>query len=116
MQPTTPLRPGDVVTAPTRGVVAAKRRPGVVISTDLYHAHHPNDVLVAFVTTQLRHATTPTDYVLLDWAAAGLRAPSAVRIYVETVANDATLTVIGHLSDRDWQEVQARLRLALAVP
>jgi hypothetical protein len=24
--------------------------------------------------------------------------------------------VIGHLSDRDWQEVQARLKLALAVP
>jgi len=32
------------------------------------------------------------------------------------VGDDGTLPPIGHLSDRDWQQVQARLKLALAVP
>jgi mRNA-degrading endonuclease toxin of MazEF toxin-antitoxin module len=107
------LKPGDVVIAWTRGALAAKRRPTVVVSTDLYGAHHP-DVIVALVTSQLRQATTPTDHVLQDWAAAGLHSPSAVRAYLETVVANNTVR-IGRLSDRDWQEVQARLRLALAV-
>src|SRR5437899_1453658 len=108
MQPPT-LKPGDVVIAYTRGILAAKRRPTVVVSTDLFLAHHP-DVTVAFVTTQMHQATTPTDYILKDWAAAGLRQPSVVRMFLETVVAADTVH-IGRLSDRDWQEVQARLRL-----
>jgi mRNA-degrading endonuclease toxin of MazEF toxin-antitoxin module len=113
MQPPT-LAPGDIVSAMTRGALAAKRRPTVVISTPLYQATHGRDLIVALVTTQLHQATTPTDYVLQDWAAAGLHRPSAVRVYLETVET-AQAQWIGRLTDRDWQEVQARLRLALAV-
>jgi mRNA interferase MazF len=112
MPPTT-LKPGDVVSCKMRGVVAAKFRPGIVISTLLFQAHHP-DVIVALVTSQLHHATTATDYILQDWAAAGLRVPSAVRLYLETV-DPLLVRPIGQLTDRDWQEVQARLRLGLAV-
>jgi len=108
------LQPGDVVVADFVGATGVKRRPSVVVSTDLYHTHHP-DVVLGALTTQLSAATTPTDYVLQDWAAAGLRAPSAFRAYLGTRLA-ATVHVIGHLSDRDWQEVQARLKLALAVP
>jgi mRNA-degrading endonuclease toxin of MazEF toxin-antitoxin module len=107
------LKPGDVVLAHTRGAVVAKNRPSIVLTTDLYHKLHI-DVVVALVTTQLWQATTPTDYVLQDWAAAGLHSPSAVRIYLDTTLA-ASVRRIGHLSDRDWLEVQARMRLALAV-
>jgi mRNA interferase MazF len=107
------VKPGDVVSSWFRGAAARKKRPAVVISTDLYHVHHP-DVILALVTTQLRHATTPTDYILLDWAAAGLHQPSAVRVYLD-LALAADVKLIGRLSDRDWQEIQARLRLGLAV-
>jgi mRNA interferase MazF len=107
------VKPGDVVSSLFQGAVSRKKRPAVVISTDLYHAHHP-DVILALVTRQLADATTPTDYVLLDWAAAGLHQPSAVRVYLD-LALATDVKPIGLLSDRDWQEVQARLRLALAV-
>jgi mRNA interferase MazF len=101
------------VTARLLGAVKAKRRPAVVISTDIYQANRP-DVVVAELTTQLAQAVTPTDYILQEWGTAGLRQPSAFRVYLSTIlAIDATW--IGHLSDRDWQEVQARLRLGLAV-
>lgn len=105
--------PGDVVTARLIGVARTKRRPAVVVSTDTYQASRP-DVILAEITTQVARATGPTDYVLQDWAAANLRAPSACRVFLHTLPA-ADLRPIGHLSDRDWAEVQARLRIALAV-
>ena len=108
-----PLKPGDVVTNNFMGALSTKKRPSVVISTATYHAHRP-DVMLCLLTTQIRKATAPTDYVLQDWAAAGLHKASAARCFVATMPA-ADVILIGHLSDRDWQEVQARLRLALAV-
>ncbi|MBI3923524.1 MAG: type II toxin-antitoxin system PemK/MazF family toxin [Armatimonadetes bacterium] len=107
------VKPGDIVVADFAGATGVKRRPAVVVTTDLYHSHHP-DVMLGVLTSQAATATTPTDYVLQDWAAAGLHAPSAFRAYVGTYVASA-LKIIGHLSDRDWQEVQTRLALALAV-
>jgi mRNA interferase MazF len=96
------------------GIKSAKPRPAVVVTSDAYHSHRP-DVIAALLTSQLHHATTPMDYVLQDWAAAGLHVPSAYRSFMETFEVEDVLQFIGRLSDRDWAEVQARLRLALAV-
>jgi mRNA-degrading endonuclease toxin of MazEF toxin-antitoxin module len=107
------LKPGDVVLAKLIGAVSAKYRPAVVISTDLYNSTR-SDVLVALLTTQLAEARMPTDYVLQDWGLAKLRAPTAFRLFVDTM-EAAKSRLIGHLSDRDWAEIQARLRLGIAV-
>jgi mRNA interferase MazF len=108
--------PGDVVLVDFPGADAAKNRPAVVLSTPVYHAHRP-DLIVGLLTTQLARATAPTDYLLLDWAAAGLKRATAFRSYILTL--DAKFPrpaiVIGHLSDRDWAAVQDRVRLALAL-
>ena len=72
------------------------------------------DVLLAVVTSNIAIATAPTDFVLFDWREAGLSEPSAVRIYISPRWQHQ-VTRIGHLSDADWNEVQARLRLALEV-
>ena len=105
---------GDVVTADFPGVTGIKRRPAIVVSTDTYHTHRP-DVIICLLTTQIASATAPTDYLLRDWKAAGLRRPSASRSFLATLpATD--VTPMGRLSNRDWREVQARLKLALAVP
>ena len=107
------MQPGDVVTVEFPGVRGIKRRPAVIISTNTYHQYRP-DVILALITSQVTNATAPTDYVLQDWAQAGLRRPSAVRMFLATLPT-TVVTVVGHLSNRDWQEVQQRLRLALAV-
>jgi len=86
----------------------------VVISTDLYHSVRP-DVILAVITKQVHQATAPTDYLLQDWQAAGLHVPSAFRAFLETQPATSIAKEIGKLSARDWHEVQARLRLALAV-
>jgi mRNA interferase MazF len=106
--------PGDVVTVDFVGATGVKRRPAVVVSSHLYHAHRP-DVILAVLTTQVTTATAPTDCVLQDWAAAGLRRPSAFRAYLG-MATPTAVHVIGHLSARDWAGIQACLMRALAVP
>ncbi len=105
--------PGDVVVAPFGGAEGIKMRPAVVVTTDLYHTTRP-DVLLGIITSQVAKATQPTDYVLQDWQAASLRFPSAFRAYF-TMVHSRVPRPIGRLSDRDWAEVQARLRLAIAV-
>lgn len=106
--------PGSVVNVVFHGAQQSKRRPALVVSTDIYHAARP-DVIVAILTTNVASATAATDYVLQDWVAAGLHRPSAFRAYLDCPPAHEIISVIGQLSDRDWQEVQARLRLAIAV-
>ena len=106
--------PGDVVTVDFVGATGAKRRPAVVVSSTLYHQHRP-DLVLGVLTSQVARATTPLDYLLQDWASAGLRQPSAFRAYFG-MATPASVRVIGHLSARDWEGVQACLLRAFALP
>jgi hypothetical protein len=55
------------------------------------------------------------DYLLADWRQAGLRVPTAYRSYFTMCEARDVARIVGHLTARDWAEVQARLRLALAV-
>ena len=95
------------------GAAETKVRPAVVISSDSYLVERP-DVLVGILTTKLPWKATSTDYVLQDWQPAGLRAVSCFRAYVLTI-HRSELTVIGHLSEHDWTQVQARVRTAFAI-
>jgi mRNA interferase MazF len=107
------IEAGDVVTVDFPGALGIKRRPAVVVSTHIYHTTRP-DIIFGLLTSQISGATGPTDYVLKDWASAGLRSPSAFRAFLATLPVN-NVAAIGHLSDYDWQEVQSRLRAALAI-
>ncbi len=106
------LNAGDVITSSFIGVEGAKRRPGVIVSSSLYHHHRP-DVIVALLTTKIAAAVTPLDHILQDWAEAGLYLPTAFRSYFN-MELPAGLRLIGRLSERDWQAVQACLQRTLA--
>jgi len=106
------LQAGDVVTIDFPGVRGVKRRPAIVVSTSVYHQHRP-DIIVGIVTSNVRRATTPTDYLLQDWANAGLHRPSAFRAFLATLPATAA-NRIGHCSERDWQGVLGCLEKAIA--
>ena len=95
------------------GALETKVRPTVVIASSTYLLERP-DVLVGILTTKLPKTTTSTDCVLMDWQLAGLRAESNFRAYVLTT-HRSELTVIGHLSDRDWNQVKACVRAAFVI-
>lgn len=95
------------------GVTGVKRRPTVVLSSGLYHAHRP-DIVVGLITSRAI-ASGPTDCTLQDWASAGLRVPCTFRSFFATLPPMANPVVIGRLSDADWRSVRERVRSALAV-
>lgn len=79
------ISPRIVVTVDFPGATGVKRRPALIISTDLYHRTRP-DIIIGVLTSQVSAATQPTDYILQDWSAAGLRLPTAFRTYLSTDA------------------------------
>lgn len=101
-----------MIIATLAGAVETKVRPAVVIASDTYLVERP-DVIVGILTTKIPVILGSTDYVLVDWQTAGLRAGSCFRAYVLTLHPSHT-TIIGHLSQRDWAQVKAQLRVALA--
>ncbi|MXZ11544.1 MAG: type II toxin-antitoxin system PemK/MazF family toxin [Gemmatimonadetes bacterium] len=105
------FNPGDVVVLDFPGVTGTKRRPSVVVSSSVYHASRP-DVIVGLITSQTA-VLGPTDYVLQDWSQAGLRIPSVFRSFFVTLPSATPPTLVGHLSDRDWQGVCECVRNAL---
>lgn len=75
------------------GAQETKVRPAVAIASTTY-LFERRDVLVGILTTKLPKTAATTDYILMDWRAAGLRAESCFRAYVLT-AHRSELTVIG---------------------
>ena len=106
--------PGDVVIMLHEGVQQRKFRPFVVVSSDLFHATRP-DVVLALLTSQIPPVLGPLDYALKDWTVAGLRLPTMFRAFFSTFPVAVVPNPVGKLTDVDWAEVQARLRLAMAV-
>jgi len=107
------FNPGDVVAVNFPGVTGIKRRPAVIVSSAVYHSSRP-DVIVGLITSQTAAALGPTDYLLQDWAQAGLRVPSAFRSFFATLPPATKPVLVGHLSARDWQGVRACVKAALA--
>ena len=107
---------GDVVLIPFpyTDLSASKTRPAVVVSSDIYHAAR-SELLLAYVSSQMPQANPTIDYVLIDWADAGLLKPSFVRPKVAAVEPALVVHRVGALSVRDLLEVDRRLRRAMAL-
>ena len=56
--------PGDLVVADFPGVTGVKRRPAVILSSDLYHASRP-DCILGIITSQTAAAMSPIGIQLL---------------------------------------------------
>ena len=103
------FNPGDVVVIDFPGVTGVKRRPTVVVSSAVYPASRP-DVVVGLITSQ-NIALGPTDYLLQDWALAGLRVPSVFRSFFATLPPATSPQLVGHLSEHDWRVSARALRI-----
>jgi mRNA interferase MazF len=106
------MKAGDVVWIEFPGVVQTKRRPAVVLSSPGYHATRP-DLIVGLVRSQTASATSPTDFIIHDWQAAGLRVPSAFRAFLLTLPRLAVVSTMGTLTQADRVEVAKRVKLAI---
>ena len=105
---------GDVVLIPFPFTdLSAKRvRPAVIVNAPEYQ-QNTDDIIVAQITS--RQHSLPTDYSLQDWQYAGLLRPSIVRVKLATINASLVQLRIGQLSNRDLEEVNKRLKLALGL-
>jgi mRNA interferase MazF len=116
------VRRGDVVLlqAPFTSGAGAKTRPMLVVQNDMNNARMANTILV-FITTNLSRATEPTQ-VLVDVQTpegrmSGLKQTSVVSCEnLLTVVQSDILRTIGHLPDRLMRQVDAALKVSLALP
>lgn len=90
-------------------------RPGVILSSTLYHTSEP-DLILGAITTNLAAATSPVDYVSTDWQSANLRFPSAFKPLLFTLEPSLIMHIVGKMSPPDLSAVERRVRLALELP
>lgn len=110
------LQRGDIVLIPFpyTDLSATKTRPAIIVSSDLYHRIR-SEFLLAYVSSQVTQADPDLDYVLLDWAKAGLLKQSFVRPKLAAIAPALIVHHIGKLSVRDQVAVDRCLCRALAL-
>jgi mRNA interferase MazF len=90
---------------PFTDLTGTKIRPGVVV-----HAAHPSrDCIVVPLTSQVT-SLQPGEFLLTNWAGAGLNVPSAVKRGVATVHERHVAKMIGQLAPTDAVLLDRSLR------
>jgi mRNA interferase MazF len=99
---------GDVVVVPFPFIEAAgsKRRPALVLSNR--EALEGKHAVLAMITSRKTPAW-PLDTPIRHGKAAGLRAPSKVRMKLFTLDTRLILRKAGSLAEEDWQAVASSL-------
>lgn len=106
---------GDVVLVPFpfTDQRSIKKRPALVVSSDAFHAHRSDLILMA-VTSRFRNLR-PGDVEIREWTAAGLLKPSRVKPIVTTLEKRLVLRKLGRLAGTDLQALQKSLRIVFAL-
>jgi len=86
---------------------AAKRRPALVISNELFNNQH-DQLVLAMITTTTNNVWL-SDVPLNYWQEAGLKVACHFRLKLFTLDQNMVLKTIGHLSSQDIKSVQAIL-------
>jgi mRNA-degrading endonuclease toxin of MazEF toxin-antitoxin module len=87
------------------GAIGRKRRPAVVLSTDVFNSAGIK-LIVAGITSNVSPPFRPGDTLLTDWASEGLLKPSAVRGVLATVDRADVVRKLGALTTSDFASVE----------
>ena len=95
-----------LVPFPFTNQAAVKRRPAVVVSNFAYSNVRP-DVIVMAVTSQVRANPALGEVLVVDWQAAGLLKPSAIKPIFATLEQSLVLRRLGMLDPSDQASLRA---------
>lgn len=79
---------------------SSKKRPAVILSAPRYNAERPDFIIMA-ITSQVREHSSFGDSVVVEWEAAGLLKPSAIKPVIATIEQSLTIKHSGRLEDDD---------------
>ena len=94
-----------LVRYPFSDLSSSKVRPAVVVS-----ASHPSQDILITPLTSKTSSLLPGEFVLAEWAAAGLNVATAVKRGVYTVHEGLVIKVIGQLAKDDANQLAQSLR------
>ena len=109
-----PLHFGDVILVPFpfTDQTAAKRRPAVVVSSDVYNRERSDLILLA-ITSQLQPAAIVGEATVVRWQAAGLLKPSVFKPLIATIEASLVLRKLGKLGADDVRALRSVLAAIL---
>ena len=93
---------------PFTDLSSTKKRPALVISPDKYNAM--DDLVIAFITSNLQGIERYGDYLIEQWKQAGLPLPSILRMKFATVSKDIIVKKIGHVENNDQKHISRLLQ------
>jgi mRNA-degrading endonuclease toxin of MazEF toxin-antitoxin module len=108
----------DIVSLPFPFVEGyeAKRRPGLVISTDMLHKKHSIAFVAMITTARNMQDIRPDDIQIKSLEVSGLPAPCVIRLArTHTIELASSIRKIGVLGPADRRAVTALLKSWLAV-
>lgn len=110
----TSYKPGDVVlvSIPFTDQSGAKKRPGVVVSSEAYNASTP-DVIILPITSQIRQTPVFGEFAITEWQAAGLLKPSMGKPLLASVEQSLVTRHLGKLRQSDEAALRKCLSLLL---
>lgn len=94
-----------LVRYPFSDLSSSKVRPAVVVS-----APHPSQDIIVTPLTSKTSSLLQGEFVLSEWAVAGLNVATAVKRGVYTVYESLVIKVIGQLVDTDAEQLEQSLR------
>jgi mRNA interferase MazF len=100
-----------VVPFPFTDRTATKKRPALVLSSELFNLGIGHSVMAMITTAS--HSTWPLDVGIANLADAGLKAPSIIRMKLFTIDHKLIRKKIGHLSLQDQKSVESTLQSLL---
>ena len=99
-----------LVRYPFSDLTGTKVRPAVVVNEP-----HPSEDSLIVPLTSKTDRLGAGEFVLVDWRAAGLHIPSAIKRGLYTIHDSLILKTVGRLSPRDSAQVERSLRTWLGL-
>jgi mRNA interferase MazF len=90
-----------------------RRRPAVVVSSEVHHKNRREAIIVAITSRTDR--ILADDHLIRDWGEAGLLFPSVATGIIRTIKQDMLSRRLGIMSRADMEAMDDNLRVALSL-
>lgn len=98
---------------PFTDLTATKQRPCLVVSAN---NENKKDIIVAFISSVIPDLHSETDIVMPPSEASGLRKKSILKLdKLVTIEKGIVLGELGSIDSKCWQEINAKLKIALGL-
>lgn len=90
-----------------------KRRPAIIISSDIYHTGR-EEAIIAAITSRTDRVLVG-DHVIDNWQRAGLLFPSVATSIIRTIKQSMIAHKLGSMASPDMEGINDKLRIVLGL-